>query len=298
VPVWDANDTALIWFRGSYATAQIYDEAPVGIVEHRSEVVGQMHYVDATTDNTFLTNGSALVLSASANRWHSQTGVGNGGTIISSADSAAENATNLMTRITVPSPGTYDVWVNFWGMTSTNKADWRIQAGLTLASMQTYRSEKCEQVQPWTEDTALVLTNTSPTTNYLYQAYVGRSVASSSNTITVLIDDNAMQTGTTTLLGNTNRTWYDGISYAKVEPLQIKNVSRSGPSAVTLVWNSPPPEMSLTTPTYTVQKTSSLNPPSWTTVATGIPATSKAYTTTNVDNTASGSMAFYRVTWP
>lgn len=261
-----------------------------------------MHYVDATTGaggNTTLTNGGTLTLSASANQWHSQTSVGNGGTILSSADSAAENATNLMTQVTVPGSGTYDLWVNFWGMATTNNADWRIQAGLTVGSRQTYRSEKCQQVQPWTQDTTLVLTNTSPTTNYLYQAYVGRVVVSNNYTINVLVDDNAIRTGGTTLLGNTNRTWYDGISYAKVNPFQIQKVYSSGPSAITLVWNSPPPEMSLTTPSYTVQKTSSLNPPiSWTTVATGIPSASKAYTTTNVDNSASGSMAFYRVTWP
>lgn len=302
VPAWDGSDTALLWFRGSYSTAQIYDEAPVGIVEHRSEVVGQMHYVDATAGvggNTTLTNGGTLTLSSSANQWHSQTGVGNGGTILSSADSVAENAANLLTRISVPEPGIYDVWVNFWGMATTN-SDWRIKAGLTVDSMQTYRSEKCEQVQPWAQDASLVLTNTSSTTNYLYQAYVGRTVASSSNTITLLVDDNAIQTGGTgtTLAGNTNRTWYDGISYAKVNPFQIQKVYPSGPSAVTLVWNSPPPEMSLTTPTYTLQKKNSLSDAGWTTVATGIPATSKAYTTTNVDNSASGSAAFYRVTWP
>lgn len=168
-----------------------------------------MHYVDATTGaggNTTLTNGGTLTLSASANQWHSQTSVGNGGTILSSADSAAENATNLMTQVTVPGSGTYDLWVNFWGMATTNNADWRIQAGLTVGSRQTYRSEKCQQVQPWTQDTTLVLTNTSPTTNYLYQAYVGRVVVSNNYTINVLVDDNAIRTGGTTLLGNTNRT--------------------------------------------------------------------------------------------
>jgi hypothetical protein len=154
VPAWDGSDTALLWFRGTYNAsnaAQNYDCAPVGIVEHRSEVVGQMHYVDATAGvggNTTLTNGATLTLSGSLNEWHSQTGVGNGGTVISSADTAAENATNIMTQVTVPGPGTYDVWVNFLGMATTNKTDWRIQAGLTVDSMQTYRSEKCEQVQP------------------------------------------------------------------------------------------------------------------------------------------------------
>jgi len=168
-----------------------------------------------------------------------------------------------------------------------------------VSNLQVYRSEKCQQVQPWTQDTALVLTNTSPANNYLYQAYVGRVVVTNNFTVTVLVDDWPFQTGGTTLVGNTCRTWYDGISYAKVNPFQIQKVYSSGPSAIALVWNSPPPEMSLTTPTYTLQKTTALNPPvTWTTVATGIPATSKAYTTTNVDNSASGSMAFYRVTWP
>ena len=298
MPAWDNNDSALLWFRGTYTIAQIVDGAVLGIVEHRSEVAGQMHYVDATTNNTFLTNGTALVLSASANRWHSQTGVGNGGTVISSADSVVENATNLMTQVTVPESGTYDLWVNFWGMATTNNADWRIQAGLTVSNLQVYRSEKCQQVQPWTQDTTLVLTNTSPTTNYLYQAYVGRVVVSNNYTINVLVDDWPFQTGTNILVGNTCRTWYDGISYAKVNPFQIQKVYPSGPSAITLVWNSPPPEMSLTMPTFTLQKKNSLSDASWTTVATGIPAASKAYTTTNVDNSASGSTAFYRVTWP
>jgi len=298
MPLWDGSDSALLWFRGTYTSAQIVDGAVVGIVEHRTEVTGQMHYVDATTNNTLLTNGSPLVLSPAANQWHSQTGVGNDGTIISSADSVAEHATNLMTQITLPGPGTYDLWVNFWGTATTN-ADWRIQAGLNANSLQVYRSEKCEQVQPWTQDGALILTNNSTPTNYLYQAYVGRVAVSNNLTASVLVDDWPYVTGNTNLVGNTCRTWYDGISYAQVEPFQIQNVYWSGPSALTLVWNSPPPEMSLTTPTYTVQKTTSLTPPiAWTTVATGITATSRAYTTTNVDTSATGSTAFYRVTWP
>lgn len=299
MPLWDNNDSVLLWFRGTYTSAQIVDGAVLGIVEHRTEVVGQMHYVDATAGaggNTTLTNGGTLNLSGSANQWHSQTGVGNAGTVISSADSVAENATNLMTQVTLPGPGTYDLWVNFWGNPA---ADWRIAAGLVPANMQVYRSEKCQQVQAWTEDTALILTNLSPASNYLYQAYVGRVAVSNNLTVNVLVDDWPFQTATTNLVGNTCRTWYDGVSYAKVAPFQIQSVSLSGPSTVALVWNSPPPELSLTTPTYTVQKTSSLSPPiSWTTVATGIPATSMAYSTTNVDNAASGTTAYYRVTWP
>jgi hypothetical protein len=295
MPLWDNNDSALLWFRSVYNSAQSVDGAVEGIVEHRSEVAGQMHYVDATTTNTFLTNGTALVLSPAANQWHLQSGVGNGGTVISSADSNAEKATNLMTQVTVAGPGTYDFWVNFWGNPT---ADWRIQAGLAAGNMQVYRSGKCGQVQPWAQDATLVLTNTSPAINYLYQAYVGRVVVTNNFTVNVLVGAWPYQTGTTNLVGNTCRTWYDGVSYAKVNPLQINSVV-AGNSSVILTWNSPPPEMSLTTPTYTVQKTTSLVPPvTWTTIATGIPATSEAYSTTNVDNSATGDSAFYRVTRP
>jgi hypothetical protein len=65
---------------------------------------------------------------------------------------------------------------------------------------------------------------------------------------------------------------------------------------VTLVWNSPPPHLSLTTPTYSLQKKNALTDPNWVTVATGIP--SGGYATTNVDTIATNSSAFYRVTWP
>jgi len=304
VPVWDNNNTALLWFRGTYNAAnaaQNYDCAPVGMVEHRAEVVGPMHYMDATAGvggNTTLTNGGTLTLSASANQWHSQAGVGNGGTVLSSADSVAETPPLITTQVTTPGPGTYDVWVDFWGTATTN-LDWRILAGLTPGDMQTFRSEKCQQVQAASEDTALVLTNTTPVNNYLYQAYLGRAVASASNTLNIIVGGNALRTGSTTLGGSTNRTWYDGVSYAKVEPFRIQKVYPGGPSAVTLVWNSPPPEMSLSTPTYTLQKAAALNPPiAWTTVATGITAAAKTYTTTNVDNSAGPSAAYYRVTWP
>jgi hypothetical protein len=40
----------------------------------------------------------------------------------------------------------------------------------------------------------------------------------SGDSLDVFVDDDAIQVGTTaTLIGNTSRTWYDGVSYAKVE---------------------------------------------------------------------------------
>ena len=295
LPLWDNDSSALLWFRGSYNTAQSVDGAVIGIVEHRSEVVEQMHYVDATTTNTSLTNGAALVLSPAINQWHSQTSVGNAGTIMSSADSNAETPPVIMTQATVPGPGTYDLWVNFWGTAATN-SDWRILAGLTASNMMVYRSEKCEQVQPWAQDIALVLTNTTPITNYLYQAYVGRVTASSSNTVAVLVGGQSFPAGGTNATGNTCRTWYDGISYAKVDALQIQSAVPGGPSAITLTWNSPPPQLALTTPSYTVWKKDSLSDPAWIPLVTGVP--SGGFTTSYTDNSASGDTAFYRVSRP
>ena len=162
--------------------------------------------------------------------------------------------------------------------------------------MQTFRSQKCEQVQAAAQDSSLVLTNS---TNRLYQAYVGRVTVSNNLTATVYVGANAIVTnGNGTTLGSGSvRTWYDGISYAKVEPFQVTNVAvTGGGNSVTLTWNSPLPQYSLTTPSYTVQKKSALSDASWTTLTNGM--TSAGYTTSFTDTAANGNAAFYRVTWP
>src|SRR5262249_30245041 len=147
---------------------------------------------------TSFTNGAPLTAGAGLNQWHLETGgggaLGNGGTLYGSADSVTETATNLMTHVTVAAAGTYDLWVNFWGSSATN-SDWRINAGLIVTNMQTFRSQKCEQVQQPTEDTTLVLTN--GTTNFLYQAYVGRVSVSNNLIVTVYVGANAILTGGT-----------------------------------------------------------------------------------------------------
>src|SRR5262249_19705476 len=102
--------------------------------------------------------------------------------------------------------------------------------------------------------------------------------------------------GSTNAVGNTCRTWYDGISYAKVDPLQIRSATPSGPSAITLTWNSTPAQLALTTPSYTVWKKHLLEDPNWTMVATGI--SSGGYTTSYADTSATGDSAFYRVSRP
>jgi hypothetical protein len=297
VPAWDGQHTLLLWFRGTYNAAQSVDAVVLGIREARSEAAGPKTYVDAlgTNATTTLADGSPLVTGSGAGQWHLQP-FGNGASLLSSADSVAEHAPALLTRASVPKPGTYDVWVNFWGNPATNQAgDWRIQAGLSTNTMQVYRARMCKIVDPsdYAPGTTLVLTNAG--TNYLYQAYVGRVTATNA-TLSVYVDDYAYAAGATNLSSNTTRTWYDGISYAKVEPFQITSVAYNGGGAATITWNSPRPGTSLTRPTYTLHKKHFLTDAAWTTVATGIP--SGGFSITNVDNTATGDSAFYRVTWP
>jgi len=291
VPPWDANNTALIWFRANYSTAQIIDGAPVGIVERRAEISAAMTYVDATTTNTTLATGGALVPSDSANQWHARTNAGNAGSLFASADVNAENAPLLKTSVNLPATGTYDVWVNFWG---NPDADWRIVAGLSTNNLAVFRQMGCKQVEPGQHNTTLVLSN-GPA--FLYQAYVGRVTGASVN---VFIDDNDIVTGTTaTTSGDTVRSWYDGISYAAVSPVQIhlEIANNSAPGSATLRWNSVSPLLvSPSAVTYTVQKKNALTDATWTTLVTGLP--SAGATTSYVDSSATNDVAFYRIVSP
>lgn len=77
-------------------------------------------------------------------------------------------------------------------------------------------------------------------------------------------------------------------------PLQITGATYNADStAMTLVWNSTPPQSSQT---YTLQKKNSLADPTWTTVTADIP--SGGSSTTNADNAADGNAAFYRISSP
>jgi hypothetical protein len=287
-PRWGPNNSALLWIRGTYNTAQSFDAAIVGLIERRAEIPGLQTYVDADTTNTTLAAGGALVTGPGANQWHLQTGGGNSGSVFSSADSVGENAPTLKTTVAAPVPGTYDVWVNFW---ANPNADWRVMAGLSTNNLQLFRQMASQEVEPGEHDTALVLTNAAG--YYLYQAYVGRMTNA---TFDVFVDDNSIQTGTIgTQIGSTARTWYDGVSFASVNPLQIQNITRAG-SAVTLTWNSVPTQSSLTTPTYTVQKKNLLSDVNWTTVVSGVP--SAGSTTSYMETNATTAAAFYRITSP
>lgn len=218
VPAWNEQNTALLWWRGTYYAAQSFDAAVVGIIENSTDSTVLMSYVDATSTNTFLADGSPLGATgpssgagASDNNWHWRTTYGNGDAVLTSAESSGgENAPVIKTQVTNIEEGTYDVWVNFW---ANPESDWRIEAGLNPDNMQIFRQMACKQVMSQDHNGELVLTGGGNT--FLYQAYLERVVIEADDTLNVFIDDEAIQTGTAnTQIGDICRTWYDGISYS------------------------------------------------------------------------------------
>jgi Secretion system C-terminal sorting domain len=262
VPLWDKDNTALLWWRGIYASAQSFNAAVVGILDRRLETVHKMVFVDATTANTAFATGVPLTTTgpdtnagAADNRWHVRSNSGNGGSVLTSAEIGGENAPMLRTRMVVPAQGVYEVWVNFWGDPS---ADWRIRAGLSSGGMHLFRSMACKQVEPGAHESSLMLSGIE--NSYLYQAYLGRVTVAADDTVDVYVDDDAIQVGTTgTLIGNTARTWYDGLSYARVETGSAGVIAESLtlPNGIALDQNYPNPF----NPTTAIQFSLSQNAP-------------------------------------
>jgi hypothetical protein len=246
VPAWDKNNSALLWMRVTYSSAQLFDAAIVGIIDRKTDPATLKTYVDATLSNTTLVDGSSLSTTgpdstggALDNRWHQRLGLGNGGSVLTSAEVGGENAPTLKTHVPVPRTGTYDVWVNFWG-NPTSSADWRIKAGLSPDAMQLFRSMACKQVEDGDHDTKLVLTGTNNIG--LYQAYLGRVQAVSGNAFDVFVDDSAVQVATTgTLRGDIDRTCFDGVSYALVSTSVSAVETQTLPTEFQLSQNYPNP---------------------------------------------------------
>ncbi len=294
VPAWDGDNVALIWFRGIYNAAQDYDAALIGLVERRSEGRGRMSYVDAGPANTTLSDGSPLVTGDGIGQWHQLVGTGNGGVLLASADLLAEDAPMLRTLVEVPAPGSYDLWVNFWG--DGRDGDWRIAAGPDAGRMQVFRQMACASVDAADHSSGILTSDGGD--RFLFQGYLGRMTAGEDRRIEVFIDDHPIVTGTSdTLGGDESRTWFDGVSYARVAgPTEFKilDSGRSGPESVKLTWTSLPPDSLLAAETYTVHRSPDLE--DWSAIASDIP--SAGGTTSFTDGSAAGDTLFYKISKP
>ena len=244
IPAWDETHTAILWLRGSYFGA--FDAAVVGIIENTNEITGLMTYVDANTTNTTLASGEPLLYTGPSpnqgpadDTWHIREGFANGNQVFASGEMGGEDAPVIKTELTIPEAGTYNVWVNFW---ANPDYDWRIKAGLSEENLRLFRQMTCRHVQEGDHNTSLIIADAGNT--FLYQAFLGRIRASSNYSLTVFIDDETIQNGTSnTMIGDIARTWYDGIGFAKVDNVttSIRTEKSVPPEKIELSQNFPNP---------------------------------------------------------
>lgn len=256
VPNWDNANIAVLWFRGKYNAAQNFDAAIVGIIERNSEIVDKMNYVDASHSNTSFATGTPLVTTGpDSNKgpadgmWHERLGFGNGGSVFTSAELDSEDVPVLKTTITLSEAGTYDIWINFW---ANPDYDWRIEAGLDENNMKLFRQMASKQVEAGDHTEPIILTGGGNT--YLYQAYLGRAQVSAGNNFEVFVDDSCIVVGTDSLTGNTTRTWYDGVSYARINSTIGVSEDENRPIEFKLSQNYPNPFNPNTTINYSLSR--------------------------------------------
>jgi hypothetical protein len=227
VPTWDADHTAVVWFRGGpYTRAFDSDSAVVGIIERNDEELGLVHYVDASTSNTTRSTGAAIGATgpngneagatATDNLWHWRTGTGNNSDVLASGatnTTTTENAPTLRTTLSGLADGIYDVFAYFW---ANPGQDWRLQAGFAANDLSLFRdngAQQAESLQFDPMDPTVALTAAS--SSALYRAYVGRKEVLGGTAIEIFIDDFVTSTGFGGTAG-ANRTWYDGVGYALI----------------------------------------------------------------------------------
>jgi hypothetical protein len=97
---------------------------------------------------------------------------------------------------------------------------------------------------------------------FLYQAYLGRVAVSPNETVDVFVDDHSIQTGSaSSSVGNSARTWYDGISYGQVQPADPVSVGSERPRPIRfrLSQNYPNPFNPTTQISYSISKASQVS---------------------------------------
>ncbi|MEO5714862.1 MAG: LamG-like jellyroll fold domain-containing protein [Luteolibacter sp.] len=207
MPAGDDSVKAVLWLRGTYTTYVDFHLAVVGLVEHiGSNPPSTTQYIDATPANTVPVAGGAWLsgtgtgMGPNDSLWFSRTGYGNGGSILSADEGAAESAPLLKTSVTGLAPDDYDVYAFFW---SDIDELWQIQAGFSSTSLLGF--EKLGAQQVLRSSLTGATTVGSATGHYMYKVYLGRTKVTG-DTLSVYVKD-----GIGSLAG---RTWYDGIGYA------------------------------------------------------------------------------------
>ena len=218
----------------------------LGLVLSASNVSAAIVYVDASTSNTTLADGTAMVdgsvgfnsTSTAADALWNVRAFANDGTIFGSNESGNEDAPRLRTTISGLTEGTaYNIFTYFW---SADDAGWRGRTSLTdeAGDLPGYNTDHflASSFSPMTAVTnhntggqnpgPLSTSDGSGFENggyfsnsvlaeegnrALYQVDLGTAVADANGEIAVYVDDLANTSAS-------NRTWYDGVGYEAAVP--------------------------------------------------------------------------------
>lgn len=220
IPRWAGGKTALLWFKGALNTSQNFDASVVGVILGSEENKAKIQYVDATLTNTSRVDGQAFNPTSGANdgaadgNWHLRTGVGNGASVFTADEVAAENAPPIKTTVPGMRKGMYDVFVYFW---CDSAADWRIQAGLATSNLNLFRTRGAQHAQYEESSGPLTISEVG---RGLYRAYVGRADLAENASLEVVVDDHTGSSG--------SRVCYDGIGYVPVPSFEQWQIAHFG----------------------------------------------------------------------
>lgn len=148
---------------------------------------------------------------------------GNGATLFQAAHSLPDTLPELTSRIEGLADGTYDIWAFYWDQIDSSTQNWTLSAGLTSGDLTSFSSPGEPAVTGATTTAVTRATELAFTDEVLvidgdglrnlFGVNLGRRVVSGGESVEVFIDN---------LLGNGsgNRTWFDGVGYAKVNDYQ------------------------------------------------------------------------------
>lgn len=212
VAKWDANNTALLWWRGEMTSSQRFDTAVVGLIIRERELTSPIEYVDASLANTKRVDGRSLNITIltgpeEANgSWYVQQGFGNCDNVFASGGTGPEDTPTLSTVVTELEEGIYDAFVFFW---AGNDEDWQIRAGLSEDMLTTFRRFGAQGIDPeqFPRDFVSVENNSDL---QLYRAYLGRQPISEGESLKFFVGG-SMHTANRLI-----PTWFDGVGYSRV----------------------------------------------------------------------------------
>ncbi len=224
--------TLLVWRRPSALVAWVPDPSKLktlGLISGVAVLIAAcalparaaVTYVDASLTNT--TPGSAFAATnADDNLWGPRTGLASGSTVFQSGDGNGEDTPEITTTLTGLSPNaTYRVYAHFWDAAGGTEA-WSLRAGFPAGAM-THFANPIDAIAGATGaalasalayDVAPTLVVESNRT--MFAGLVGQVSASAAGQLSVRIDDRP------STIGVNNRTWYDGLSYERLDVLTLR----------------------------------------------------------------------------